>query len=265
MVQVQAISKIIDGIEYTYDPIRDVISRVGGAPIISPFNRTQVEYPVDMCVEISTWCNLSCANCFSNSARGLQGSHLDFNEFSIRLAAEHARLIRVCISGGEPLMHPEIARFLEIPALYPGLGYVINTNGTLHQDQDDLLVNHHWLVAISVHGDRSSHDKYSGFDCFDRTIARVERLAPKTRVHIYSVTHESMTREDVDWLFYLRDAAGALFLRFIMPRQFGRYGSAASNSTLEYIKERLDDRSGMKVDRSKTRFFTVAGVMRESH
>ena len=253
--------KTIGNTIYHYDPLLDVISE--GSPYFTfPFERTQVTATVDLCVEISTWCNLTCANCFSNSRRNIRGSHLPFSKVHRYLESRYSSIIRLSLTGGEPFMHPEIKTFLKLPEELPELVYVVTTNGTLREDLDHILIHNNWLTAVSLHGYGNTHDLYVGWKCFDSVQKRIERLAPSSRVHIYSVLHDGLSETDVDWLFRFRDESGTQFLRFITPRPFGRYRMLSDNTIMEYVKARLDKRSGLKVSPSRTEFITVQEAIR---
>jgi len=256
--------KVIRGVEVLYESKLDIISYGNPSGIRSPFNRTQVCQSFDLCAEITTKCNLACQNCFSDSFKGKYGIHLGYQSVYALLRQRYAELIRFCITGGEPFMHPEIESFLEIPRDFPGLGHVISTNGTLRADLDDSLIRNGWLVAISLHGRQESHNLYSGCDSFDIVRRRIESLAARTRVHIYCVLHDALTIEDVDWIFQFRDDTGAMFLRFIIPREFGRYRPLHAPTKIDEIATRLDECSGLKVEASKTSLLGVSGLVRHS-
>jgi molybdenum cofactor biosynthesis enzyme MoaA len=102
-------------------------------------------------------------------------------------------------------------------------GFVLNTNGTLRPDLDGVIVDNGWLVAISLHGYKQTHEWYSQWGNFEAVVERIERLAGRTTVHIYTVLHDALTANDLDWLLRFRNESGAVFLRFILPRNFGRY------------------------------------------
>ena len=264
MVSQTTLRKIIHGVEVLYDSELDIISNGEPSMIRAPFNRTQVKQEFDLCAEITTKCNLSCQNCFSESFHGKQGIYLDYRDVHTLLNFWHAELIRFCVTGGEPLMHPEIESFLRLPKEFPDIGYVISTNGTLRPDLDVSLISNSWLVAISLHGRKETHNSYSCFDSFCAVRKRIENLASRTRVHIYCVIHDALTLEDVEWIYRFRNNSGASFLRFIIPRAFGRYKSLSTMSMVDEIVARLDDHSGLKYEASKTKFLETSGLIRKS-
>jgi sulfatase maturation enzyme AslB (radical SAM superfamily) len=162
------------------------------------------------------------------------------------------------------MLHPQIDTVLALPESVADCGFVLSTNGTVRPDLDSMLVQYEWLVAISLHGMESTHNRYTLSRDFTHVKKRIENLARKTIVHIYTTLHDEMTYEDLEWLFRFRDESGASFLRFVIPRQFGRYRPLSRTDLLDHLAERIDDRAGIKAERSNTRFATVDGTIRST-
>ena len=145
----RVIRKLIAGQEYTYDQATDVI--FSGARRAGHFyQRTQVERSVDLCVELTTRCNFVCMNCFSESARGRGGINADAELVADAIIAASPDIIRVCVTGGEPLLHPDVANILDLPAIVLDCGFVLSTNGTARPDLDPPFV--HPLRAVGPAG-----------------------------------------------------------------------------------------------------------------
>ena len=251
----RTVRKLIGGVEYTYDQAYDMI-HTGSPRFGAVYDRTQVLSPVDLCVELTTHCNFRCVNCFSHSWRGLGGIHADSQE--VRRAIEKAlpSIVRVCLTGGEPLLHPQIEQLLDLPSLNDGCGFVLSTNGTGHPKLVAAVQEHPWLVAISLHGSEKVHNCYTGSTSFRRVERQVRQLATTNVVHLYCVLHDGLTSREVEWLLRFRDEVGSTFLRFILPRPFGRYRPLANVKLIEDTTELLDVRAGIKMEASKTRFLS---------
>jgi molybdenum cofactor biosynthesis enzyme MoaA len=261
MAATRLIRKSIDHTDYCYNRQLDIIY-TRDYECRPTYNRTQVDTPVDLCIELTTYCNSACHNCFSRSVYGQRGRHMPADAVISLVRACRSEIIRVCITGGEPLLHPQIERVLHMPAIFPDCGFVLSTNGTIRPELDDVLVDQSWLVAISLHGRANAHNIYTAADSFDRAVSSINRLSSRTIVHIYSVLHSGMTMDDILWLFKLRDESGASFLRFITPRPFGRYTPFDSCRLLEMIASLLDEKSGIKTASSRTRFLSADGQLR---
>ena len=264
MASVKPIQKLIDGVIYKYDREFDIISN-GCAAISAVFNRTQVCRPVDICIECTTRCNMTCENCFSDSRAGSRGAHARLDDVLTYLQQSSDSYIRICLTGGEPLLHPRIEELLGLPDRIGECGFVLSTNGTVRKDLDGALAEHQWLTAVSLHGTRETHNKYTRSQTFDMVRRRIERLAPATTTHIYSVIHEALAYHDVDWLIRFREDSGAAFLRFIVPRAFGRFVPGAIETIARYVGSRCDLRSAVKREPSLSRFLSVDGDLRPTH
>ncbi|MFN8073996.1 MAG: radical SAM protein [Kineosporiaceae bacterium] len=253
-----------------WDHVRDVVdgawSPGGGSYVRVP--DLADDAPVDVCVELTRACVLRCGWCFSDSAPGRDRRFLPADVVEGWLAEHRGSLVRACLSGGEPLMHPEIARLLRLPAGLPGVGFVLNTNGTVRADLDPLLVEHQWLVAMSLHGDRDTHADYTNAVGYDRVVARIRRLASATPVHVYSVLHAGATLGSVESVLDVAAGAGVGMLRFVVPRGgAGRLGSPPSPALVAAVRDLVGglDWAALKDAPSFSAFLDVDGVTRRSH
>ncbi len=101
-------------------------------------------------LEIGNICNLSCSFCHGTR----RPSHIMTEEEFVRAATEIRPYCEYLYFHllGEPLLHPSLARFLDIAN---GLGFkvIITTNGTLLGEQARVLLDSDalWKVSISVH------------------------------------------------------------------------------------------------------------------
>lgn len=221
---------------------------------------------MDFCVEVTTRCNLECRNCFSSSRRNESAVHLP----SVILYEEIGRradgIIRTCITGGEPLLHPEIETILQLPAHYDSVGFVLSTNGTVRSDLDPLLVRHGWLAAVSLHGGADTHNRYVMAACHEQVVARLVRMSSMgVPLHVYSVLTDTTSPYDVDYLYTLRDSLGVSLLRFIIPRRHGRQFMVGAAHAEKYVTDRLDKRSVLVATSSQSVFLDVSGIVRSSH
>ncbi len=264
MVLPKIIQKSINNKTYYYDIASDVISD-GEVHLKSCYDRTQVQLPVDLCIEVTTRCQMACSNCFSNSGPRLLGNSIDFYYICNFVVREADNFIRIVITGGEPLLHPNINEIIEFPGMIPDCGFVLNTNGLFGEYMDGKLCDFGWLVAFSLHGREKAHNEYTRSNSFRHVCKRIMKMASHGIVHIYCVLHDGLCRDDIDWLFKFRDEAGVKFLRFITPRPFGRYKPFNNKDILEYVITLNDTSSGLKVNKSLTKFLSVEGHARLSN
>lgn len=120
-----------------------------------------------------TWrCNLACAHCYLGPARGV--------DLPVRLAAkllrefEEMNGLRVLISGGEPLMHPQ---WEGINALLAGsrLRRVLLSNGLMLDDQRLESLNCD-EVQISLDGLKAGHQALRGPGSFAKAVEAARRV-----------------------------------------------------------------------------------------
>lgn len=100
-----------------------------------------LDYPGKICITLFVQgCNLRCPYCHNSSLVGQQGPEQPITEGVVwDLLQKRAGLIDgVCISGGEPLLHRELSRFIQ---QVKSLGYKVklDTNGTMPQRLEPLL------------------------------------------------------------------------------------------------------------------------------
>jgi MoaA/NifB/PqqE/SkfB family radical SAM enzyme len=96
---------------------------------------------LDNIIVMSNWqCNFSCKSC--NSASPLVTSEFysiqSFNEDICKLKQLYWQISRFRISGGEPLLNPDIAEMVKISReAFPGAGLALLSNGILLLDETD--------------------------------------------------------------------------------------------------------------------------------
>ncbi len=267
----ESILKTIRGHSYTYQQRSDLISICANqdwnVQHRAHYDRTQVPDPVDLCIEVTRYCNFTCENCFSSSISGKIAPHLDMLTISTTIRRLRDEIVRVCITGGEPLLHPNAQELIELAETERSLGFVLSTNGSVSTPLYDLIQRTDILVAVSLHGKESAHNAYTKSTSHSKVLRRIEELARTNAVHIYSVVNNRMTPEDVEWLVSFRRNCGADLLRFIEPRDFGRYVPSTVDAVRAAVISASDIDTGVvyKVSPSKTLFLSALGEMRRTN
>ena len=114
--------------------------------------------------ELTDCCNLNCIHCGS----GCLGSNSNYLDLSLiksvleSVAKRYdSRSIMICVTGGEPVLHPDFIRVIELAHSY-GFPVGITTNGTLIDDclAQELKAACLDTVAISIDGLEESHDAF---------------------------------------------------------------------------------------------------------
>lgn len=135
------------------------------------------------CTVFTGGCNLRCPFCHNASLVRLGGADDISAEVEAFLKKRAGILDGVCVSGGEPLLQPDIADFLRF-ARSLGLSTKLDTNGTLPQHLVPLL-NETLLdyVAMDLKNSPAFYAKTVGVDGFDfASVAETMRLLRESGV-----------------------------------------------------------------------------------
>ncbi|HVP90315.1 MAG TPA: radical SAM protein [Terriglobales bacterium] len=179
-------------------------------------------------LHITDRCNLSCPHCYYSSSpagsRDLPGSKvLDLLKECADLGGTSAT-----ISGGEPLLHPDLRRIL--PAACEKLNVQLLTNGTLIDEEwaaylSDLPLS----IQVSLDGpNREVHDAVRGRGTFDRTRRAIDRLQ-EAGLGDRLVLATTIVKANIAHLDEMIAFARALQIPLIRFLPLLRMGSAARN------------------------------------
>jgi 7,8-dihydro-6-hydroxymethylpterin dimethyltransferase len=215
-------------------------------------------------LEITDACNLSCEACYAQSP---SGSHVPFDECVRRLlafVAQRGPLDVLQISGGEPTIHPDFLRILDVAKKAPITHVMINTNGLELARKPDLAAAiaaraPRVEVYLQMDGlDPQTHQALRGRDLVEIKRAALTALAahgiPTTLV--CTVVEGVNDREIAD---VLRLGAGLPNVRGVsfQPATYaGRYDLGADpfrRATLTEVLEALDEGTGGAMNRADFR------------
>ena len=108
--------------------------------------------------EITSRCNLSCMHCGSSCTS--EGEQLSAGDVESVLGTITGEKPMICLTGGEPLVHP---KFFEIAECVHSSGYLwgMTTNATLITDEIALRLREAGMktVSVSLDGMEEAHDK----------------------------------------------------------------------------------------------------------
>jgi len=122
-------------------------------------------------LQITNRCNLTCRHCYLGKPRtsDMPLSHI----VSVVNMFEEMQGLRVLVSGGEPLMHPDIAAMNEAISSV-GVRKVLLTNGTLVRAKNLSAWCFFDEIQFSLDGLEKGHDKLRGAGTFERTVKGIE-------------------------------------------------------------------------------------------
>lgn len=114
--------------------------------------------------EMTDQCNLSCLHCGS-SCTGINHTYLEYDliERVMKSVADRydSRNIMICITGGEPMLHPDIYETVKLAHDY-GFPIGMTSNGTLINDDGAKALAYAGLdtIAVSLDGIEETHDAF---------------------------------------------------------------------------------------------------------
>jgi radical SAM protein with 4Fe4S-binding SPASM domain len=137
-------------------------------------------------LQITDRCNLQCRHCYIG-----EGMHQDLSKERIQRGLEEFEEIqglRLLLSGGEPLLHPD---FWEINNALRNYAFrsVLLSNGTLINDEVAKRLRVH-EVQISLDGMKEGHESLRGKGTFEKTMRAIDHLqGANIRISVATMIH----------------------------------------------------------------------------
>jgi uncharacterized protein len=136
-------------------------------------------------IHITYKCNLSCPHCYAEA--GIKRAEIMSVKdiIDIVISSSKAGFKKIIITGGEPLVHPDIWDIVEAlkekRESRKSSILVLRTNFTPEMNEKEIdklneCFNH---IVISVDGDKENHDKIRGIGSYDRLITNLEMIQNK--------------------------------------------------------------------------------------
>lgn len=129
----------------------------------------------ELCLEVTNECLLNCAHCSSNSDP--KGGHLD-KRVALKVIDDFADMggKEIEISGGEPLLHPDIFEILEY-CKEKSFKTTLYTAGVANLSGSDIAGRLHVdRVVVSLNGTRKITQDITGRDSYNKTRGFVDQL-----------------------------------------------------------------------------------------
>jgi radical SAM protein with 4Fe4S-binding SPASM domain len=175
-------------------------------------------------LHLTSRCNLSCRHCY------VKGSQIDYDKdlpgtLVLRIIDELADQggRAVTLSGGEPLLHPEIKKILQHAA--PKVQIGLSTNGTLiDREWARFLSDIDVHVQVSIDGStREIHDSIRGRGAFEKSLKALEYLQSADlgeRITL-ATTVMKQNLDDLPAIISQAERLGVLLVRFMPLRREG--------------------------------------------
>ena len=179
---------------------------------------------------LSMRCNLACKHCWVESSPNVDTS-TDLSTEDIRAAIENMETLNpdaILLTGGEPLIHPDISMILDMLAerkipIHIETNAMFVTDELVEQAKRIAAAGNVIDFAVSLDGgDAPSHDWCRGKGSFEKTVAGMRRLqAANLTFDIQCV----INRKNWDTLGDLVELANTLdlqYLKFVLTNPVGR-------------------------------------------
>ena len=188
--------------------------------------------PGILTLEVTRRCRRSCAYCYNACDASSGGPHEELPADRLLPLVQDAlagsRMGSVQISGGEPLLRPDV---FEIVSGIRSLGANVSlaTDGALIDDEVAATLARHGVAPVQptlLSARRELHNELKGADCFDATVAAIARL----RRHEIPISVAFVcTRRNYTEIQGVIELCFALGVKVVAFNRLCTAGSAAAN------------------------------------
>ena len=220
-------------------------------------------------VEITTHCNLSCNYCYANSG---PHSQMYMNLEQIKHVFDELEVMEIpilWITGGEPLLHPEIEKILK-EAQNRGFYVIVATNGTpLYKNERLLSIVKNYVDEIQIDLDgarKETHEFYRGPGTYEKVIWSIKNLTKDKDKHRTMVavgtTLGKRNLNEIPEIIRLVDSLGADYWVYgaLIPIGRGKFIQWEGLSPEDLVKAYKLILNGSKFAKNVTVLKSLAGV-----
>lgn len=177
--------------------------------------------------ELTDKCNLNCQHCGSRCT-GRNNTFLEYEVIEKTLCDVASKYnpanIMVCLTGGEPLLHPAIYDVIRKSRVL-GFSVGITTNGTLIDNMSARHLQEAGLdtIAVSIDGIGKTHDEFRTVQgCFDKALFGIQALKRAgIEPQAISVIHKNNISQ-LDAMYSLFSKLGIYSWRLVNVDPIGR-------------------------------------------
>ncbi len=196
---------------------------------------------------LSEGCNLACSHCWLSPVQSHPGESASFLPFDLfeKIVHEAAPLglTGVKLTGGEPLLHPDIHAILDF--IYEkNLDVTIETNGTLCTPQlvENIARQRNPFVSVSLDAaDAATHDKLRGKQgAYQKTTQCIKALTGKKIPTQIIMTLMRRNVDQIEDMIALAAELGVESLKFNILQPIGRGHSMHASDRAIPLSELID-------------------------
>lgn len=208
------------------------------------FFRTSVQLPDrKMMLQITERCNLRCAHCFVNSGTLGDEMPLEMIQKTIIPQFLNSRVVKVTLTGGEPLVHKDVLRVI-LSFLECGIGVSICTNG--------VLINTSLLDALNMYDNVHFNVSLDGFKCeshgkfrgglsssdFSDLIKNIELLGKYGLLNgILTTPNKYATLDEYESICHFAKDVGA---KYVLMNPLSPFGRGTKTQSLAYTEAEMN-------------------------
>ncbi|MFZ8791008.1 MAG: radical SAM protein [Thermosphaera aggregans] len=174
-------------------------------------------------VDIFSDCNLKCKHCraykyWINPNKGLKVLPLKFLEKAIEVFNPSV----LVLSGGEPLLRPNICDVIRMLKDYGDISISITTNGTIIPSCLQDVLTDEILIQVSIDGPRDFHDKFRGVKgTYEKAKSFIAKFSGKTLVVQTTVVKQNIPYIHAMINDLVKVGAYIFNLRMVLPGGLG--------------------------------------------
>ena len=179
--------------------------------------------PYEVEIHFTKACNLRCLHCIYDAGRKLPNELEPILWCKVFNELESLKVLRIIISGGEPLVYP-FSRSLIEHLSSKKIRVDLLTNGTLtDKDLAHLLSAPNFSITVSLDGaSPETHNLLRGIKCFDKVLEGLKLLSEaKSHFHI-AVTMNKKNLNEMEDIVETAIHLGAKSVNFIILDPLGR-------------------------------------------
>jgi len=201
--------------------------------------------------EITRACNLRCIHCYNSSAKKLPNELMHDQKISVAHQIAEAKIFRMCLSGGEPILCKsfwEIARILKE-------GHVLCntiTNGWfVNRDTADKYSKYFNIIQVSIDGAKpETHDKMRGRkNSWEKAVNACKLIVENNGRIAISAVVSPINVNEIGELIDLAYKLGAQEFRTDEARLLGR--AAVNRDRLVFSKKQSKKFEKIIIDKKK--------------
>lgn len=208
------------------------------------FRSTVKEPELKVLLQITERCNLHCKHCFNSSVNiGDEISYQVINEIIIPKLVS-ANVTRVTLTGGEPMIHPEVLDIITA-FIKRGIHITLCTNGTGFTDKiiDRLFKLGNVHINVSLDGfSFNSHGRFRGFSnkqSYDKVMQNIHLLGERKLLNgiLCAPNHFSNNEEYINLCKFAKENHA----KYVLFNPLSKFGRGNETQNLSYTMQELID------------------------